>query len=54
MTRSHVLLHCRNLRLVAARTEAWEGRNPGGASQSQVGEAVCSFLGAVWGGEDDG
>jgi hypothetical protein len=29
MNRSHVLLHCRNPRLVAARTEAWEGKNPG-------------------------
>ena len=30
MTRSHVLLHCWNPRLVAARLEAWEGKNPGG------------------------
>jgi hypothetical protein len=30
MTRSHVLLHCWNPRLAAARAEAWEGRNPGG------------------------
>jgi hypothetical protein len=30
MTRSHVLLHCPNERLSAARTEAWEGRGPGG------------------------
>jgi len=30
MTRSHVLLHCRNPKLVAARLEAWEGKNPGG------------------------
>jgi len=30
MTRSHVLLHCRNLKLVAAGLEAWEGKNPGG------------------------
>lgn len=30
MTRSHVLLHGRNERLVAARTAAWEGGRPGG------------------------
>jgi hypothetical protein len=30
MTRSHVLLHCPNATLAAARVEAWEGRNPGG------------------------
>ena len=30
MSRSHVLLHCRSPKLVAARREAWEGKNPGG------------------------
>jgi hypothetical protein len=30
MTRSHVLLHCPSARMSAARTEAWEGRDPGG------------------------
>jgi hypothetical protein len=30
MTRSHVLLHCPNAKLRAAREEAWEGKNPGG------------------------
>jgi hypothetical protein len=30
MTRPHVLLHCPNARLRTARTEAWEGKNPGG------------------------
>ena len=30
MTRSHVLLHCKDPKLVAARSEAWEGKNPGG------------------------
>ena len=30
MTRSHVLLHCPNPELRAARVEAWEGKNPGG------------------------
>jgi hypothetical protein len=30
MTRSHVLLHCLNAKLRAARAEAWEGRTPGG------------------------
>jgi hypothetical protein len=30
MTQSHVLLHCPNDKLRAARTEAWEGKNPGG------------------------
>jgi len=30
MTRSHVLLHCRNHRLGTARPEAWEGKNPRG------------------------
>jgi hypothetical protein len=30
MTRSHVLLHCPDVRLRAARTKAWEGKNPGG------------------------
>jgi len=30
ITRSHVLLHCRNPKLVAARLEAWEEKNPGG------------------------
>ena len=29
MTRSHVLLHCKNPKLTAARLEAWEGKNPG-------------------------
>jgi hypothetical protein len=29
MTRSHVLLHCPNERLRAARMEAWEGKDPG-------------------------
>jgi len=28
MTRSHVLLHCRNDRLHRAREEAWEGKDP--------------------------
>ena len=26
MSRSHVLLHCKNPKLVAARREAWEGK----------------------------
>jgi len=30
MTRSHVLLHSPNEKLVAAREEAWEGKNRGG------------------------
>jgi hypothetical protein len=30
MTRSHVLLHCKNPKLTAARAEAWEGKRPGG------------------------
>jgi hypothetical protein len=30
MTRSHVLLHCPNAELRAARAEAWEGKDPGG------------------------
>jgi len=30
MTRSHVLLHCPNEKLAAARAEAREGKNPGG------------------------
>jgi hypothetical protein len=30
MTRSHVLFHCPNDRLRAARIEAWEGKDPGG------------------------
>jgi hypothetical protein len=30
MTRSHVLLHCPNAKLQAARAEAWEGKTPGG------------------------
>jgi hypothetical protein len=30
MTRSHVLLRCQSATLVAARIEAWEGRDPGG------------------------
>ena len=30
MTRSHLLLHCPNPKLRAARVEAWEGKNPGG------------------------
>jgi hypothetical protein len=28
MTRPHVLLNCRNPKLVAARADAWEGKNP--------------------------
>jgi len=35
MTRSHVLLHCANARLCAAREEAWENKNPG------VSESSC-------------
>ena len=30
MTWSHVLLHCKNLKLTEARREAWEGETPGG------------------------
>jgi hypothetical protein len=30
MTRPHVSLHCPNAKLRAARTEAWEGKGPGG------------------------
>jgi hypothetical protein len=30
MSRSHVLLHCPNDRLTAARLEAWEGKDRGG------------------------
>jgi hypothetical protein len=30
MTCFHVLLHCQSANLVAARTEAWEDREPGG------------------------
>jgi len=30
MTRSHVLLHCANAKLRAAREEAWEGKDLGG------------------------
>jgi hypothetical protein len=30
MTRSHVLLHCPNVKLREARAEAWEGKYPGG------------------------
>jgi len=30
MTRSHVLLHCANAKLRAAREGAWENKNPGG------------------------
>ena len=30
MIQSHVLLHCRNPKLVAARLEAWEGKDPRG------------------------
>jgi len=29
MTRSHVLLHCANAKLRAAREGAWENKNPG-------------------------
>ena len=30
MTRSRVLLHCKNPKLMAARLEVWEGKNPRG------------------------
>ena len=30
MSRSHVLLHCKNPKIAGARLEAWEGKNPGG------------------------
>jgi len=30
VSRSHVLLHCPNERLRAAKAEAWEGKEPGG------------------------
>jgi hypothetical protein len=55
MTRSHILLHCSNERLRAARMEAWKGtwRCPGFVSQSQVGAAVCKVPGAVGSGEGD-
>jgi len=29
MTRSHVLLYCTNVKICAAREEAWEGKDPG-------------------------
>jgi hypothetical protein len=29
MSRAHVLLNCRNPKVMAARAEAWEGKNPG-------------------------
>jgi hypothetical protein len=29
MSRAHVLLNCRNPRVVAARAEVWEGKSPG-------------------------
>jgi hypothetical protein len=32
MTGSHVLLHCPNARIRAAREKAWEGKDPGGVS----------------------
>jgi hypothetical protein len=32
MTRSHVLPHCSNAKIRAARKEAWEGKNPGSVS----------------------
>jgi hypothetical protein len=51
MTRSHVLLHCPNAKLRAAREKAWEGKTPGGVrvlvGQSQVGAATCEVPGAV-------
>jgi hypothetical protein len=31
MSRAHVLLNCRNPRLVSARNEAWEGKSPDSA-----------------------
>jgi len=40
MTRSHVLLHCRNHRLEMATLEAWEGKNPGG-----VRVLLCGVVG---------
>jgi hypothetical protein len=30
MTRSHIVLHCPQTKLRAARVEAWEGKDPGG------------------------
>jgi hypothetical protein len=29
MSRAHVLMNCRNPQVMAARVEAWEGKNPG-------------------------
>jgi hypothetical protein len=29
ISRAHVLMNCRNPQVVAARAEAWEGKNPG-------------------------
>ena len=34
MTQSHVLLHCKNPKLMAARLEPREGKNPGGVRAS--------------------
>jgi hypothetical protein len=51
MTRSHVLFHCPNARLRAARAEAWEGKNPGGF---RVLLAIPTWerpFGAIGGGE---
>ena len=59
MTRSHVLLHCKDPKLVAARSEAWEGKNPGGGgsgviSQPQAGKAFRAFPRIIRGGKGNG
>jgi hypothetical protein len=48
MTRSHVLLHCPNAKLRAARAEAWENKNPGGVrvllANPRWGRRLVKFL----------
>jgi hypothetical protein len=44
MTRSHVLLHCPNARLAAARVEAWEGKDPGPSVQPRWERRLLRFI----------
>jgi hypothetical protein len=57
MTRSHVLLHCPNAKIRAAREEAWEGKDPGALGsfcRTHGGKEAPQIPRALGGGESDG
>jgi hypothetical protein len=58
MTRSHVLHHCPNAKIRAAREEAWEGKDPVSVrvllSNPRWERMLLRSLRALGGGESDG